>query len=317
MKIAIVGAGALGCTYALRLARVCEVTLVVRDVARAPKKIVAQRVGGALDELDAPKTTLEIPNDVDAVFVTVRVEQLTDDLLDRIAASAADSLVVMLTPLLPPMLVRAQSRLGDRLVVGMPGVVAYEPDEPPSPAHERHIRYWTPSVSPTALDDRPPSDPRRPRLLALRETLVSAGFPCEVTRNVKTTNPATTIAFFPLLLALQAAGGSITKLIEDHSLLKLGLEAGREARALSKTVGELARFSSIFLSFATPFTVRAGIKLAKSRAPESMVFLEKHFGAKLHSQHQAMFSMIVELARERGTRVDALTRLARAAGLTM
>jgi hypothetical protein len=313
MKIAVVGAGALGCTYAVRLSRVAEVTLVVRDLSRAPRHISLQRVGGALDELDAPKTSLEVPGDVDAIFVTVRVEQLGDELLDRLARGG-DAPVVILTPLLPPHYARARTRLGDRLVVGMPGVVAYEPDPKEG---ERRIRYWTPSVSPTALDDRPPRDPRRARLLALRETLVSAGFPCEVARNVKTTNPATTIAFFPILLALQAAGGSFTQLIGDHALLKLALEAGREARALSRTVGELARFSSIFLSFASPFTVRAGIKLAKSRAPESIVFLEKHFGTKLEPQHQAMLSMILELAQERGTPVDALRRLARAAGLAM
>ena len=319
MKIAIVGAGALGCVYGLRLARAEQVTLVVRDLARAPTRIFGQRVSGAADVPVTLPVSLEVPDDAEVILVTVRVEQLTDELLDRLARTGpALRIVVTLTPLLPQLLARASETLGDRLVVGMPGVVAYEPEALGSQPKEgeRNIRYWTPSASPTALEDRLPTDPLRASVLSFREALVSAGFPCEVMRNVRSTNPATTIAFLPLLLSLQAAGGSIQKLLDDRALLALGLAAGKEAQALAKTVGELARFSSLFFSFATPFTVRAGIKLARSRAPEAIAFLEQHFGAKLRSQHDAMLTMILELAQARGMKMDALERLARAALLT-
>ena len=64
------------------------------------------------------------------------------------------------------------------------------------------------------------------------------------------------------------------------------------------------------MSFAGPFTVRAGIKLARSRYPESLVFLEHHFGTKLAAQNQSLFEEISKLAQEKGIAIDFLTRLA-------
>ena len=312
MRIAIVGAGALGSIYALRLSRVAPVTLVVRDLDRAPRRIVGEKVNGsspAEDALAAPSASTTIPGDADAVLVTVRVEQLTDALLEKLAHAGPEGrIVVTLTPLLPQDHDRVRAALGERLVVGMPGVVAYEPESHENKG-ERRIRYWTPRATPTALDARPASDPRAATMAALCETMVAAGLPCVTLADVRTINPATTIAFFPMLLGIEAAGGSIAKLIDDTPLMRLSLDASKEARALSKTVGELASFSSLFFSFASPFTVRAGAKLARLRYPESITFLERHFGSKLHTQHAAMLAMITALARERHVPVDNLLRL--------
>jgi hypothetical protein len=315
MRIAVVGAGALGCTYALKLSHVAQVVLVVRDLAHAPKEIVAERAndnGPTIDGTSPPAVTA-VPDDVDAVLVAVRVDQLDDALLDALARGGpTHRIVVMLTPLLPSVYERVVTKLGDRLVVAMPGVVAYEPDHDPATPHpsRRRIRYWTPKASPTQLDARAPGDPSAPIIADLAQTLVAAGLPAEVKGGVRTTNPATTIAFFPLLLGIQAAGGSIARLLDDGALLKLSLGASKETRALAKTVGELAGFAGLLLSFAGPFTIRAGMKLVRGRAPESLVFLEKHFGQKLAGQNVAMLHAIEALARERGVAMPSLQRLA-------
>ena len=317
MRIAVVGAGALGSTYALKLSHVAQVVLVVRDLARAPKHIVAERANknGPTVEGQAPRAVRAVPDDVDAVLVAVRVDQLDDALLEALARGGPPHrIVVTLTPLLPAVYDRVVTKLGDRLVVAMPGVVAYEPDHDPS-STTRRIRYWTPKASPTQLDARAPGDPSAKMIDDLAQTLVAAGLPAEVKAAVRTTNPATTLAFFPLLLGIQAAGGSIARLLDDGALLRLALDAAKETRALAKTVGELAGFAGLLLSFAGPFTIRAGIKLVRSRAPESLVFLEKHFGGKLLGQNAVMLRAIETLAGERGVPIASLLRLAQQAKL--
>ncbi len=316
MRIAIVGVGALGSIYALRLSQVAQVVLVVRDLARAPHVIYGERLTAHLptvDALDGPTASLEVPDDCDAVLVAVRVDQLTDSLLQSLAGSGpAHRIVVMLTPLLPSHFARATEALGDRLVVAMPGVVAYQPDDG-TPPTERRIRYWTPRASPTLLGARPDDDPRQAIILALEECMNAAGLPCAVAPNVHTTNPATTVAFFPLILAIEAAGGSIQSLIDDDALLRLGIAATKETRALGRSIGELASFSSVFLSFASPFTLRAGVRIARRRSPEALSFLEKHFGTKLRGQNADMARLIGELAVEKQVPIPALVRLEAAA----
>ena len=312
MKFAVVGAGALGSIYALRLAQVAPVTRVVRELSRAPRRILAERVGASSggEAHDAPPAALEIPDDVGVVLVAVRVDQLDDALLDRLAKGDAPlRVVVVLTPLLPQLLARVQEKLGDRLVVAMPGIVAYAPDDA-TPAGELHLRYWTPKSAPTMLEARAQGDPRSSVVNDVAQAFVAAGIPCGVQPHVATINAATTVAFFPLLLAVQASQGSIATLLADGKLLRLALDAGKEARALAKTIGDLASFASLLLSFAGPFTVRAGVKLARMRAPESIVFLEKHFGTKLRAQNSIMRAWIEELATTRGVGIDALRKLA-------
>ncbi len=310
MKIAVVGVGALGSVYALRLAHVAPVVLVVRDLSRAPTVVHGERLNGAAphgDALTAPPSSLAVPDDYDVVLLTVRVDQLADALLESLVRSGPpDRIVVVLAPLLPPTLARLQEKLGEALVVAMPGVVAYAPDETPG---ERRVRYWTPRASPTLLEDRAEGDPRRAKIHALAEAMLAAGLPAEVSTKVRTLNPATTIAFFPILTGIAAAGGSIERMLGDDALLKLGLAATKESKALAKSVGDLPSWASLFLSFVSPFTVRTGIKLGRSRAPESITFLEKHFGTKLRAQNAAIFTDIAALAREKGMELTALSKL--------
>lgn len=312
MQLAIVGAGALGSVYGARLAHAGQVVFVVRNLDRAPRLIHIDRINGAAphgDSLDAPASSLSIPEGTDTVLVTVRVDQLDEALLDKLARETKpDALIVVLSPLLPHGYERAKRKLGDRLVAAMPGVIAYEPDPSATP-HERRVRYWTPKPSPTLLEDR------GPRVRELVETMRRAGIPADVSSQVPAINAATTIAFFPILTGIAAAGGSIDRMMNDDTIMKLGFAATKETRAIARTIGELPGWASLFFKFASPFTARAGMKLGQSRAPEAFVFLEKHFGQKLAAQNIAIFREIEQLAAERGVAIDNLRKLvARAHG---
>jgi ketopantoate reductase len=318
MEIAVVGIGALGTVYALRLSHVAPVTLVVRALGDAPQTLHGDRLGGPTphgDTRSAPPSATVVPASADVVLLAVRVDQLTEELLASIAKvdGPADRIVVVLAPLLPPTLARVREILGDQLVVSMPGVVAYEP-EADAPKSERRVRYWLPRVAPTILEERAEGDPRRAKIHDLAEILRKAGLGAEVQPGVAGLNAATTIAFFPILTGIAASGGSVDRMLADDALLKLGLSATKESRALAKTVGGLPSFASLFFGFMSPWTARAGIKLGRSRAPEAIVFLEKHFGQKLKGQNAAIFRDIEQLARERGIVVDSLRKLATAAG---
>jgi 2-dehydropantoate 2-reductase len=324
MKIAIVGAGALGCTYAAHLARLgpeVDVVLVVRALERAPKRVVAERVSpaGAALVWDAPAAATSVPDDADVVLLTVRVDQLEGAHLHAIATRGpADRIVVALTPMLPEIRARVAEALGSTLVDAMPGVVAYAPEagHAAPESGQLHLRFWTPKSSPTALEERPDDAARGAKVRALCDALVRAGVPAHVARKVHATNQATTIAMFPLLLGIAAAGGSIDALLGDGAVLKLALAATKETRAVAKTVGELAGFASILLSFAGPFTIRAGMKIVRSRAPEALTFLEKHFGGKLRGQNHVMYEAIVRLAEAHRLEVTSLRALAGRAGIS-
>lgn len=299
MNITVVGAGALGSVYGCKLAHVAKVTFVVRDLARAPKRIHIDRVNGVAphgDSLDGPVVATEIPES-DAILCTVRIDQLDGALVDKLAH--ATGMVVMLPPVLPPRMAAIADQLGDRLAPAMPGVIAYEPDETP---HERRVRYWAPKSSPTLIGEHP----RARELVAL---LQQVGLPAEVSERAGAIQASTTIAFFPIFTGIAAAGGSVDRMINDKEIMRLGFAAAKETRALARVVGDLPSWANLFFKFASPLMARAGIKLGQSKAPEAFVFLEKHFGSKLHAQNLAHFRDIEALASQHHIAIDSLKQL--------
>lgn len=304
MKVSVVGVGALGSVYGVRLARVAEVGFVVRSMDRAPKSIRLEHVTGPEhDVLEQPAASTTIAADADAVLVAVRVDQLDELLWDKLARETSpDAIVVVLAPLLPHRYEHAREKLGDRLVAAMPGVIAYQPEP-------GRVRYWTPRPAPTQLEDRPEGDPKRARIHALAAAMREAGIHAECSTKVRGTNAATTIALFPMLTGIAAGGGSIDRMLADDTVMKLGFAASKETRAIAKSLGDLPPWASLFFNFVGPFTARAGIKLGKSRAPEAFTFLEQHYGHKLVEQNMAIFHEIEKLAAERGVKIDNLRKL--------
>ena len=67
--------------------------------------------------------------------------------------------------------------------------------------------------------------------------------------------------------------------------------------------------ASTLLRFVGPVSLKVGVGLARSRAPEAVAYVEQHFGRKLHAQNVAMASRMVDLATSKGTPREALGKL--------
>jgi ketopantoate reductase len=302
MHAAVVGAGALGCVYGARLATVAhvDVTFVVRPArAAAAGAMLLERVDERDDviALKAPEYAAEVPAHADVVLVCVRGEQLGDALVSLLSRGPAVPAVV-LTPMMPGDYARMRAALGERVVAAMPGVVAYLRED-------GVVRYWLPRMAPTLLDERR-DDPEIVRELAT--TLTRAGIVARMEMGVHESNPATTVTFAPLTMALDAGGG-VAGLLADAELTKLALRAAEEGAELGRRIGAVASWASVLTRFLSRTTLRVGVRLAKLQSPEAVRYVDEHFGRKLHAQNVAMANAMIALATEKGTRHEALELL--------
>ncbi len=305
MHVAIVGAGALGRVYGVRLAQASTaVTFVVR-AARVkdarPLRISRVDGDGRRDEVAEPRLSATVPGESDVVLVCVRAEQIDADLEAQLALRPTVP-VIMLTPLMPAALEHLTRALGSRVLAAMPGVVAYVLDEG-TPAEV--TRYWLPRVAPTLIDEPRPPEATVTELVA---ALVRAGMPAELELGVRETNPATTVAFIPLAMGIDAARG-IDPLLSEGPLLSLALAAAREGLALSRRIGKSAAWAGLLTRFVGPRMLRIGVALGRRSSPEAFRYVEEHFGHKLHAQNVAMAKSMIELAREKGTPHEAMDAL--------
>lgn len=311
MHLSIVGAGVLGRVYGVRLATApqaaCRVTFVTRSAhLKETTPFVLEQVNGAhaRHALDAPARVATVPSDATAVLVAVHfeaIQSLDGDLvaLLRAAPSAAPLLVV--TPMLPSVRGQLERELGRSIVSAMPGAVGY--------LDERAVvRYWLPKATATLFEE---ATSNRPVVEELAHKLTDAGVPTRLEKGVEALDAATTVAFFPLLAAIDAAGG-VDALLADKKLLSTALGAAKETEALAKTLGHLPSWSGILTKFIGPFTLKPGVALARRLAPEAVHFIELHFGPKLHAQHVAMGEAILALGRARGQATPELGLLMRA-----
>ena len=298
LRVAIVGAGALGSVYGARLATFagCEVSVVAR--ATSPPSVTRlERVeDGEVLRWEVPARVATTPPDAQVILAFVRYEQL-ETLPARIGEGAAP--VVVMTPMMPVDHARLAAALPGRVLTGMPSVVSYLNDA-------GAIRYWLPQVATTFVEERPPATAGAEVELVKR--LARAGIGARVAPDVLGRNVATTVSFIPLAMALDAAG-SIDALLDDHALLSLAFHAADEGRELGRAVGKAEAWASTLLRFVGPLTLRVGVGIARSRAPEAVAYVEQHFGRKLHAQNVLMARRIVDLAVERGTPHEALGRL--------
>ncbi|MGH7294205.1 MAG: ketopantoate reductase family protein, partial [Polyangiaceae bacterium] len=142
----------------------------------------------------------------------------------------------------------------------------------------------------------------------LVKRLARAEIGAKLATDVLARNVATTVSFIPLAMALDAAGG-LDALLDDHALLALAFRAADEGRELGRAVGKAEAWASTLLRFVGPHTLKVGVGIAKSRAPEAVAYAEQHFGRKLHAQNVAMADRMVDLAASRGTPHEALGKL--------
>jgi 2-dehydropantoate 2-reductase len=297
VRVAIVGAGALGSVYGARLAAfaACDVSVVARSAAPASEMRLERVEDGEVLRWKVPARVTVAPRDVDVVLAFVRYEQLAT-LPSRVPPG--DAPVVVMTPMMPQDHAALAGALPGRVRPGMPSVVSYLNDA-------GAVRYWLPRVATTfveaSAEDGVEGD--------LVRRLVRAEIAARVAADVLTRNVATTVSFIPLAMALDAAGGGIDTVLGDTELLSLAFAATDEGRELGRAVGKAEAWASMLLRFVGPRALKVGVGIARSRAPEAVAYVEQHFGRKLHEQNVAMAEKIVDLAVQKGVRREALEKL--------
>lgn len=317
MHVIVVGAGALGRIYGARLAAAgVQVSFVVRP-SRLDESFsfVVEQVNGdkRRDVIEKPRRLAEIPKDATLILLAVRFDQIdalrhdTDAELAALLKNGPSVPVVVLTPLLSPLASALETTLGRSIVPAMPGVVGYIDD-----VDDRGVvRYWSTGLASTLLDDErsgPPQSPSRDALEVLARRLTNDGLPARFEKDVLTVNAASTISFFPLIAAIDAGRG-IDGVLADKTLFDTALAAAKECDTLAKKIGKPATWAQVLSRFVSPYTIKPGVAFVRKLAPETVRFVEKHFGPKLHAQHVALGNAIQNLGKEHSLEMPELKNL--------
>ncbi len=302
MHVAILGAGALGVLYGVRLAvRAREdVTFVVRPSrVEETRPFVLEAVrGGARETIEAPRRAAVVPGDADVVLLAVGTEDLEGV---REALGASEAPIVVLTPMMPEDWRKVRSAFGDRVLAAMPGVVSYVRED-------GVVRAWFPP-RPTLVDE-----PRAGSAAAPVHTLVrslrEAGLPVDLQLGVHETNPATTVGFIGIAMAI-ALAGSVAALVDDDELLALAVRSAHEGREIGLRIGRADPLAALGAAFVTPLALRLFFAVLRRASPEAIFYAEEHFGRKLQRQHVVMAREIADLAVAKGAPSGAYAELAR------
>ncbi len=315
MHLSIVGAGALGLAYGVWGAATAEVSFVVRRDGGSRGGARVERVGRTpaaareVREIGALRVSTAVAPEADVIVVTVRADQL-EAALGAVAAAASEAPVVILTPMMPAAYARAHQVLGARVRAAMPAVIAYVADTASTAdtsSSTVRVRAWFPAA-PTLIDEQRGTADTQTALVALAETWTAAGLSTRFAMGVHESNPATTAAFIPLTMAIDAAG-SLEALLGDPDLLALAVRAADEGSALGARLGQIAPWAALLGWLARPWVLKLGGNLAKRRSPEAFAYVDQHFGRKIHAQNVAMAADLVALAKERGEAHAALEEL--------
>ena len=316
MRIAIVGAGALGQIYGVRLAERHEVSYVVRASRvreTSPLRLESAMPFGSARQDATPTRVDRIPEDADVALVTVRFDTIAavDADLRRVLRAPARTTVVVLSPVFAEQLADIEALVGRPVVSAMPGVSGYIDDR-------GVVRHWVPGVLSTLIDDgtmrygskeeiegNEAAHEDVARRVELMRALGKAGLPARLERDVESLNAATTTSFFPVIAAV-AAGGDVAGLVADAELVALVLQACKECETLAPRLGKTAAWAGLLTKFLGPFTFKAGAALARCLAPEAVHFIDVHFGPKLRDQHLLMGRHILKLAELHGVEAPAL-----------
>lgn len=302
--VAILGPGALGKAYGFALAKAgVRVVLVyrrARPTATETLRGVRLPLGGSPRACNV-EVTHEIPA-CDVLLVTLRNEDLNTVQLRRLAEVAARPsapLLVVLTPLLPQGIERLRAHLPQALLA-VPTLAAELDDTQPL------LRYWASALAPAPVE--PPSIDN-PTFAELVHHLRKAGLPLRPRADVALRGPATTIAFFPIQLAL-TKDERLATWPRHRSLMADVCAALRQCRALARRVGPVEPAVALLVTFASTRFGLWGLCQASRLAPRLSAFLGRHFGHKLLPQHQRFLAEIGALGRSTALPLDRLQALA-------
>jgi hypothetical protein len=217
-----------------------------------------------------------------------------------VAVGESAAPVVVLTPMMPVDYAEARAAFGERLLAALPGVVAYaRPDGV--------VRYWLPPVA-TRIDE-PRSPTYRTEIVELAHALGRAGLRARLALGVHEDNPATTVCFIAIGMAVCIAG-SAQALAADDRLVELTGRACREGVRLGDRIGRPEPWARLTPVLAAPWALRGGLGALGMGSPEALAYFETHFGRKLARQHRVMIAAMIELARERRLPHEAMDELA-------
>ena len=290
MHVAVIGAGALGCVYGVRLAlrTQTDVTFVVRPkrVSSTDPFVIESAWNDERETLETPVRAARVPADADVVLLTIGTEDLAG--LDALLGDSSAPIVVV-TPTMPQDWERLTKAYGTRALSAMPTMSAYVRNE------DGVVRYWL-LPSPTLIDEpRPPHDEGWAAITELVAALNRAGVKTKLELGVHETNPATTVAFICLGMGM-AIGGSIDGLLADDTLVELISRACVEGQRLGHRLGRPLFVASFF----PIVTSRWGMRLLRLLPEEARYFTESHFGRKIAEQHRVMIRQMIELAEAKG-----------------
>ncbi|HEY8074242.1 MAG TPA: hypothetical protein VIF62_09035, partial [Labilithrix sp.] len=290
-----------------------SVTFVVRPARVASRDPIAiERVKDDLREtIDAPVRAAATPPDADVILLAVGTEDL--DAIRPLVQG--DAPIVVLTPMLPKEWRRMRDTFGDRVLAAMPSFVAYarpevRGDAAADSAKRREtsvVRYWLPPVA-TRIDE-PRAGARGDAVRELARDLETAGISARFELGVHETNPATTLCAIPIAMGVALAGG-LDALARDEALVAIVSRACSEGAAIARTVGrpEPPVLLAPILARALPLRIAAAA--ARRLSPESLHYLDEHFGKKLRAQHVFMAREMAAIAEERSLAHDAIDNLA-------
>jgi len=303
VRVAVFGAGALGGVYGVLLAvrGGVDVTFVVRPsrVGSHEPMVIERARKDLRDVIEAPHRSDTVPGDADVILLAVGTEDL-NALKGPIGASTAP--IVILTPMLPNDWARVRATFGERAHAAMPNVVAYTRKD------DGVVRYWLPPAT-TKIDEPRAGSASADAVRELADALSRAGLRAKLELGVHETNPATTVSFIAIGMALSVAG-SAAALMADDTLLSLATRACREGVRLSHRIGRPEPWAALAPAIGAPWALRTWLGALGQISPEALFYAEEHFGRKLKEQHRVMIDEMIELSREKGLPHEAFDELA-------
>lgn len=301
MHVAVIGAGALGKIYGVHLASVGERTsFVVRPSRlRDDAPFVIERLNGdrRRRQINGPLRVEKVPLDADCVLLAVRADQL-DSVKPLLVAGPAVP-VLSVTPLLPLSLERVSGWVDGRCFAALPTVAASE-------SADHVVRYWSFRTAPTLIERDGRSGTSL--LARLTDAFLRSGLPARLAPDVPRRNAATTIAFFPISVAVSRSGG-IAALLEDEARVALAARAARETLKLAREIGPIEPPAALAGRLLTPRSLGATLRLSSWLLPQATHFVDSHFGTKLSEQHRVLGQEILELGRRRSLPLEGLAEL--------
>jgi 2-dehydropantoate 2-reductase len=296
VHIAVIGAGALGLVYGVRLALRTKstVTFVVRPkrVDSTDPFVIESAWNDARETLDEPRRAAVVPADADVILLAVGTEDL-----EALPLGDSTAPIVILTPMMPQDWKRVRAAYGERALSAMPTMSSYVRKS------DGVVRYWL-LPAPTLIDEPRPA---QPVIEALVEELRVAGLKAKLELGVHESNPATTVGFIAIGMGL-AIAGSAAALAADEELCGLVSRACTEGGRLAHRIGRPEPLALAFPFLTSKWALRLWLRALPA---EARFFAEDHFGRKIADQHRVMIRQMIELAAEKALPHSAFDEIER------